>query len=49
MVPWETQALIEYSCKDFPLWTTQSYLLMPKDEIPKRDKAKYQTLNSIIS
>ena len=33
MEPWGIPASTEYSCKDFPSRTTQSHLLMRKDEI----------------
>ena len=33
MDPWGTLALTEYSCEDFPSRTTQSNLLLRKEEI----------------
>ena len=32
MVPWGTSALTGYSCEDFPSRTTQSCLLLRKEE-----------------
>ena len=33
MDPWETPAITEYSCEDVPSRTTQSLLLLRKEEI----------------
>ena len=44
MEAWETPALTEYSCEDFPSRTTRSCLLLRKEEI---DQISYLIFHKI--